>query len=381
MYKVWLIHNNIPPYRVPLFVEIAENANFDFTVVLTASKCQHRPHWKTKAEAMPFKILTIKGLNGALSDSCSVSISLGLLPSLIHRRPDILICSGLGLSTLMVFIYSKLFNKKYIVWSESTEITERLRRMGRLRRWVRRVLASNADAFIDAGRLSREYLWSLLPGNSRVSFFRSYNCVDGSAFSSQLGNISSGSRTAAPVCRKILFVGRLNQNKGIPMLLEVYCNLLEKHGDAIGLVLAGEGPLRQIVEEFQRSHKSASIEMLGQVPYDQMVRSYRECDVFVLLSLSDCNPLVIFEALHAGIPIVCTNRAGNAPDFIVPGKNGYIVNPEDKDSIVRCLSDVLKWDTSKRAECTHVSREQVKKANYEDSAAAFLQACETVFHK
>ncbi|MFH1884736.1 MAG: glycosyltransferase family 4 protein [Planctomycetota bacterium] len=251
--------------------------------------------------------------------------------------------------------------------------------MGRLRRLVRRVLATNADAFVDAGTLSREYLQTLIPAGRRAPFFRSYNCVDGSLFSSGSAN-DSGSKSGPPF-RRILFVGRLNQNKGIPMLLEVYRDLLENSGDAIGLVLAGEGPLREIVEEFQRSHKSASIEMLGQVPYDQMVRYYRECDVFVLLSLSDCNPLVIFEALHAGIPIVCSENAGNAPDFIVPGQNGYIVNPEDRDSIVSCLLDVLKWDAARRTECARVSREQVKMANYKDSAAAFIEACKAVYRE
>ncbi len=78
---------------------------------------------------------------------------------------------------------------------------------------------------------------------------------------------------------------------------------------------------------------------------------------------------------------MCTNRAGNAPDFIVPGQNGYIVDPEDRDSVVRCLSDILKWDAVKRAECARVSREQVKKANYKDSAAAFVRACESVFRE
>jgi len=381
MVSVWLIHNNIPPYRVPLFAEIAKRADFDFSVVLTAPKCRHRPHWKAKAELMPFKVLTMKGLNVALSDSCSVSISLGLLPSLIHRRPDILICSGLGLSTLMVFIYSKLFNKKYIMWSESTEITERLRRVSRLRKWGRRVLASNADAFIDAGRLSREYLQSLLPGNLRVPFFRSYNCVDGSAFSSQLGNISNYSGTADPGCRKILFVGRLNVNKGVPMLLEVYRDLVKLSDVPVDLVLVGEGPLEEYVREFRCKNALAGIHLEGQVSYAEAARYYKMCDVFVLLSRADCNPLVIFEALNAGIPIVCSGNAGNAPDFIVPGENGYIVNPEDRDSIVRCVLDVLNWDAAKRTACKQVSREQVAKANYEDSAAAFIEACKAVFRE
>jgi glycosyltransferase involved in cell wall biosynthesis len=379
MVSVWLIHNNIPPYRVPLFAEIAKRADFDFSVVLTAPKCRHRPHWKTEAELMPYKVLTMKGLNFGWFDSSSVSISLGLLPSLIQRRPDILICSGFSLATLMVFIYSKLFSKKYIVWSEATETTERINQRDRgLRRLIRRILASNAGAFVDAGTLSRAYIKSLLPMDCKVPFFRSYNCVDRAVFSSDMTCAPKANGANKATSRKMLFVGQLIERKGVPMLLEVYRDLVKLSDVPVELVLVGEGPLEEYVREFKCKNALAGIRLEGQVSYDEVARYYKVCDVFVLLSLSDCNPLVIFEALHAGIPIVCSGNAGNAHDFIVPGENGYIVEPEDRKSIVQCLSDVLRWDAAKRTACKQVSREQVAKANYEDSAAAFIKACETV---
>lgn len=381
MKSVWLIHNNIPPYRVPLFAEIAKRADFDFTVVLTAPKCRHRPHWKTEAEAMPFKVRTMKGLNIRWSEDASVSISLSLFGSLILRRPDIVICSGFSLATLMVFIYSKLFKKKYIIWSEATEVTESWRQVGRLRKWFRRLLVAGANAFVDAGTLSREYLRTLMPTERKVPFFRSYNCVDRSTFSSDMTSTPKANETNRATSRKILFIGQLIVRKGIPMLLEVYKELVRMNSVRLELVLIGEGPLEEYVREFESKNGLTGIHMEGQVSYDEVARYYKMCDVFVLLSRADCNPLVIFEALNAGIPVVCSENAGNAPDFIVPGQNGYIVNPEDRDSIIRYLSDILKWDAEKRAKCARVSKEQVAKANYEDSAAAFIRACESVFHK
>ena len=185
MKKVWLIQNVIAPYRVRLFEEIAKNADFDFRLVLAAPKCRHRPYWDHDRKSLPFPILIMKGVNISSSFDSSLSISLGLVPSLIWRRPDVVICGGLGLSTLLVFFYAKLFNKKYIVWSEATPVTERYRRnVGRVKSRLRALLASGAGAFIDAGTHSREYIQSLLSERSRVPFFRSYNCVDGSAFSS-----------------------------------------------------------------------------------------------------------------------------------------------------------------------------------------------------
>jgi glycosyltransferase involved in cell wall biosynthesis len=376
MKKVWLIHNNIPPYRVPLFTEIARAAPFDFTVVLTAPVCRHRPNWRVETNLLPFRVAVTRGLNVPVSDSSSISVAGALPFSLLRGRPDIVICSGFGLSTLIVFLWARLFGGRYIVWSEATPITEQLRRMGRVRQSLRRLVARHASAFIDAGTLARDYIRSLLPTASQTPFFRSYNCVDSSIFASDSPG-GDGDR-AGQGRRRILFVGRLNENKGIPMLLDVFEDLQEESSDRVGLVLAGDGPLRGRVEEFRRNHPSVHIEMAGQVPYEQVVRYYRECDVLVLLSLSDCNPLVIFEALHSGIPIVCTDRAGNAPDFIQPGQNGYIVNPLDRKSIVACLHDVLRWDTDKRRNAACISRRLVAPADYTVAAQAFIDACSSV---
>lgn len=376
MKKVWLIHNTIPPYRVPLFSEINNRADFDFTVVLTARKCKHRPHWNTNADSLPFKILTMKGLNFSWSEDASVSISFGLFPSLIFKRPDVVICSGFSLATLMVFFYTKLLRKKYIIWSEATVVTENWRQVSKLRRWLRSLLVAGAASFVDAGTLSHEYLQTLIPAGRKAHFFRSYNCVERSVFSSNVACTPKANVIEKVSSLKMLFVGQLIRRKGISMLLEVYKELVKLNVANIELHLVGEGSLKKYVREFKSKSDLKGIHLEGQISYDEVARYYNEiCDVFILLSLSDCNPLVLFEALHAGIPIICSDRAGNASDFIVTGKNGYIVNPEEKDSIVRCLLDVLNWNESKRTDCARISREQVAKANYEDSANAFIQAC------
>ena len=378
MQKVWLIQNVIAPYRVRLFEEIAKNADFDFRVVLAAPQCRHRPHWDHDRQSLPFPVLTLKGVNITSSYDNSLSISLGLVPSLIWRRPDVVICGGLGLSTLLVFFYAKLFNKKYIVWSEATLVTERRRNVGRVKNRLRKLLASGADAFIDVGIRSREYIQSLLSERSRVPFFRSYNCVDGSAFSSCGPDTLTRDKIKSRDYKKILFVGKLTERKGVPMLLEVYKNITEVSDVPVSLVIVGEGPLRSDIRHSERNARSAKIELHGYVPYSDMAAYYKCCDIFVLLSDSDCNPLVVFEALHAGIPIICSAHAGNARDFIISGKNGYIVDPTDKDRIVQNTMEVLNWDLEKRHRAAELSRQLVRKANYHDSAQAFINACENL---
>jgi glycosyltransferase involved in cell wall biosynthesis len=375
MSKVWLIQNVIAPYRIRLFEEIAKRADFDFRVVLTAPTCHHRPHWTHADRNLAFEVRTMKGLNIGLSDDRSLSLSYGLLGALMTEKPDIVICGGFGISTLLVYVYARLCKKKYIVWSECTETTERVRGVRGFQLLMRRRLAKGADAFVDAGTLSRKYIESLLRSGAKRPFFRAYNCVDASMFARDTCQWDEGNDEAAARVRRMLFVGRLNVNKGIPMLLEAYDQIVAQNGSEVRLVLVGEGPLRDTVEEYTRRDNTCRIQTVGQVPYADVVHYYQACDVLVLLSLSDCNPLVILEALHCGIPIVCTNRAGNSVDFVKPGKNGYIVDPLDRSEIVKRIREILDWNEDQRREAARVSRRLVSAANYADSAQAFIQAC------
>jgi glycosyltransferase involved in cell wall biosynthesis len=85
--------------------------------------------------------------------------------------------------------------------------------------------------------------------------------------------------------------------------------------------------------------------------------------------------LVLFEALAAGIPILFSNRIGNAVDFVKDGENGYIVDPFDAEAITLKAIELLKWDSAKRERAAILSRNITKKANYHDSGKAFAEAC------
>ena len=102
---------------------------------------------------------------------------------------------------------------------------------------------------------------------------------------------------------------------------------------------------------------------------------YAGASAFMLLSRSDHNPLVLFEALAAGIPIICSSFAGNAVDFIRNDVNGYIVDPMNRDEVVSKTRSVLSWDQRQRNDCAAYSRDIVGKANYEDATAAFVNSC------
>ena len=71
------------------------------------------------------------------------------------------------------------------------------------------------------------------------------------------------------------------------------------------------------------------------------------CDVFVLPSLSEGNPTVMFEALGCGKPFVGTT-VGGIPEVIINEKLGILVEPKDIDGLAKAIVRALETDWDRK---------------------------------
>ena len=369
--KIWLIQAVIAPYRVKLFEEIANTDGVDFSLILLSTKFLHRPNWKSDYRKMPFRVEPVSGLTFKVSHEKQMSLNPFIIFKMLKDRPGVIICGGYNLSTVLALAYKKLFGGRYLIWSESIAVTER--KISRLKRSIRKMIIRNSCCFVDAGVLSRRYLESYLPENHGKKFFTSYNCIDVTQFRADSSFEDPFSGRQMPE-KKILFVGMLNKRKGVVELMEAYRKVAAKQPE-VALVMVGEGPLEGYIKDFCREHGLDKVYLEGWIKYGDVAKYYRHCDVFTLLSHEDPNPLVIFEALATETPILCTKNAGNAVEFVIEDKNGFVVDPDDTDASANYLLEMLSWNEDKKAEAKRVSNEVLSKANYESSAAAFIEAC------
>jgi len=377
--KIWLIQNIIAPYRIKLFQTISETKDVEFKLILLSKGLKHMPQWNFVPEDMPFEAEIVGGIVFYTGYENQICINPLLFIKMIKEKPDVIVCAGFSFATLISLIYRLIFKGEYIIWMEGTHFTEA--NTSKPRKALRKIMARYASGFVDAGTLSKEYLKSILPKQHSKPFFRSYNCVDNKKFE---GNSFSDGEALKMLrkryCdRNILFVGQLVERKGIIQILETYKELVKNYSGSLGLILLGDGPLKKYIENFKERNGLYNIFVEGFINNNELGKYYGFCDLFMLLSLKDPNPLVIFEALAAGIPIICSNRAGNAVDFVIDGKNGYIVDPYKIDEIVSKATSILEWKN--RADIRIFSREIVKKANYVDSAKAFVDACHGIYRE
>jgi len=377
--KIWLIQNIIAPYRIKLFQNIAETKDIEFKLILLSKGARNMPQWKFNPEDMPFETERVGGIVFYTGYENQICINPLLFIKMIREKPDVVICAGFSFATLISLIYKLIFRGRYIIWMEGTQFTEANK--SKPRKALRKLMARCASGFVDAGTMSGKYLETLLPKQHSKPFFRSYNCIDTKKFEDNA--VIDGEEVKMlrkRYCdRNILFVGQLVERKGIIQILETYKELVQHYRNPLGLILVGDGPMKGYIEDFKEKHKFDNIFIEGFLNNDELGKYYGFCDLFILLSLKDPNPLVVFEALAAGIPILCSNRAGNAVDFIIDSKNGYIVDPYNIDEVVSKAISVMEWKN--REEIRIFSQELVKKANYDESAQAFVDACRGVHRK
>lgn len=142
--------------------------------------------------------------------------------------------------------------------------------------------------------------------------------------------------TAAPL--KLLFVGRINQRKGIKYLLQAIALLPDADLEltVCGRVLDG-------LDLFQQA--GSRVRIRPSVSADELVAAYQDADLFVLPSIAEGFGQVLLEALACGLPILATTHTA-APDLIEDGREGFIVEPRRPDQ----LADRIDWALKHRDE-------------------------------
>ncbi len=148
-------------------------------------------------------------------------------------------------------------------------------------------------------------------------------------------------------------IGRAVPVKGWDVLLRAFVEARD-HMPAAKLLLAGstsssdEKDFYEQLVRFIASHGLAdAVRFTGHLT--DIAPALRATDVFVLPSRSEGYSLALLEALTAGLPVVST-RVGIAPEVIVEGRNGTLVEREDVSDLARGLLALA--DPAARQRCT-----------------------------
>ena len=162
---------------------------------------------------------------------------------------------------------------------------------------------------------------------------------------------------------RLLFVGRNFTRKGGQILLDAVSELRD---DVELDVLTGHDAASAL-----RRTSGVPVNVRLHTDLDHgspiFLRLFQDADAFVLPTLGDAAPLVLGEALAAGLPIVSTS-IGAVPEMAVDGVTGFVVPPGSVAALVtalRCLigNDALRLAMSARARALALERYDARTNN------------------
>lgn len=114
-----------------------------------------------------------------------------------------------------------------------------------------------------------------------------------------------------------VFAGRLEEIKGIRMLMEAWQKISE-----MDLVLCGIGPLEDWCKKYIASNHMENVEIKGYVRHEELIEIMRESKALILPSLVyEGFPMTIVESLACGTPVIGSD-VGNIGNLILDGENG-----------------------------------------------------------
>ena len=138
----------------------------------------------------------------------------------------------------------------------------------------------------------------------------------------------------------LLCVGRLTPAKGQHLLLEALARL-RPDKQSVRLHLVGDGPDRASLQRHsQEMGLEAQVVFHGALNHDQVRAMYARADAFALPSFAEGIPVVLMEAMAAGLPCLSTRITG-IPELISDGETGFTTAASNVDELVDRLRQLV----------------------------------------
>jgi phosphatidylinositol alpha-mannosyltransferase len=145
--------------------------------------------------------------------------------------------------------------------------------------------------------------------------------------------------TGLPEGRRILWVGRLDPQKGFRIALDAFATLAATEPD-LSLVVIGDGQDRAMLDTLPGALRERVVS-LGAVPHDQLAPFYAAADAFVAPATGqESFGIVLVEAMAAGVPVVASDIPGYR-EVVRDGEQGILVPAGDIPALTHGLRRVL----------------------------------------
>ncbi|MFO1066392.1 MAG: glycosyltransferase family 4 protein [Pirellulales bacterium] len=197
------------------------------------------------------------------------------------------------------------------------------------------------SAALVGGTPHRSYLENL--GFPAKKIALGYDAVDNNYFSDAATQARLRARELQSTfnlpMRYFLVSSRFIPKKNLEAIIRAYKGYVKAEvGDVQHLVIIGDGPLQEPLEQLVRSlGLNELVHFPGFVQYNNLPKYYAFATALIHGSLTEQWGLVVNEAMASGIPVIVSRTCGCVHDLVQDGMNGRLFDPRD----VSCLTKII----------------------------------------
>lgn len=258
-------------------------------------------------------------------------VKLGLYLFKIYLRkfgkPDIIhVHSMRNAGYLALQIYEK-YNIPYIITEHSSAYEKKLVSKHEFRKLNKVVNSSKYNMAVSekfCTLLNNKFLlseWHFIPNSVNNAFIENKLVIEKQSFT-------------------FLFVGNLNKNKSVDILLKAFSKFVIKVPD-VKLKIIGDGPEKSnLIKLSKKLGIEKNIEFLGSLSREKVRIEMSNASTLVHPSRYETFGVVIIEALAIGLPVIATRCGG--PESIITNEVGILIDPGSVSQLADALSDIYK---------------------------------------
>lgn len=328
----------ISPYRIPLFNDLATHPEIDLHVIFLAETDTTLRAWQVYKDEIRFSYEVLPSWRRRFGRH-NWLLNRGVVGALVRSAPDVILCGGYNyVASWQSLRWAKRKRVPFVLWSESNA---RDLRRGRVAvELLKDAFLRRCSGFVVPGQAAQEYLCADKKVKAEMVFIAP-NAVDNDLFAAAAAaarnNADAHRRDLNLPQRYFLFAGRLVREKGVFELLSAYAKLEAPVRGQVGLVFAGDGAVRQQLEQQAASISPGVIRFAGFAQREQLAIYYALADALVLPTYADTWGLVVNEAMACGLPIVLSQAAGCAAELVRENWNGLLVATRDIPSLSQAM--------------------------------------------
>lgn len=364
--RIAFIHEEVDPYRISFFEKLNRSRDIKPFVFYCKKAHPHRGGNLNLGKSYKFSEI----LPGTQIKIPFFEREMKCNPCIWRKLSEgnfdyVAVGSYYHITMLLAILWALIHSVPYTIISESHLLNPRSRWKSLLKKILLPFLIKHAAFLMPLGKLQAEYLVHYGAEVKDIYYFPNISDVDFFiAESNKYRDKKNELKKQLEIKSKyvVLYVGRLTQEKGLPTLLRAFKEIKSSY-DSLTLLIVGEGPLRNDLENLISKEEIENVRFEGFAENKELPRYYAIADIFVLPSRNEPWGVVTTEAMACALPLILSDKVGCREDLLKEGHNGFCFENDNALQLASYIKRFFKNPISIK-KMGNNSRNTIKKFDY-----------------